>query len=321
MANGPRVLIVRFSSLGDIVLTTPLVRAIRARHPDAEITFVTKQRYAPVLRGNPHLARIMELDTDEPVRSLAARISDRSFDACLDLHGSLRSLLLRRMIRGPWAGYRKRRLERWKLLWLGGAASRTDTPVPERYFEAARSLGVVPDGRPAEVFPGDTDRQIAADLTPGPFVALAPGAQHRNKRWPSRHWRRLAQLIQDRGLEVVGLGTDEERSLLAETGVIDGFGLSLGSTAAVLARARLAICNDSGLMHLATAAGAPVLALFGPTVQGLGFAPYRAKARVLERQLACRPCSATGGAVCPLLHQRCLAGIDPLTVLRAMDAA
>jgi ADP-heptose:LPS heptosyltransferase len=282
---------------------------------------VTKRRYVGILDGNPHLRRVVALEPNETVSSLAKRLSGERFDACLDLHGSVRSRLLRRLLPGPWTGYRKRRLERWKLLWFGGASSRTDTPVPERYFDAARELGAVPDGRPAEVFPTDAERRAAEELTPQPFVALAPGAQHRTKRWPARHWARLAQLIRERGLDVVGLGTSEERKLLGEQPVIDGFGLSLGLTAAVLARARTAICNDSGLMHVATAVGAPVVALFGPTVQGLGFAPYRAKATVLERPLACRPCSATGGAICPLLHRRCLNGIDPSVVARAMEAA
>jgi ADP-heptose:LPS heptosyltransferase len=193
--------------------------------------------------------------------------------------------------------------------------------VAERYFDAAAGLDVHPDGHPAEIFPSAEDIDAATRLTPHPFVAFAPGARHRNKRWPSRHWRTLARLVRDRGLDVVALGTEAERTLLDGPGVINGFGLSLGVTGAVLARARLAVCNDSGLMHLATAAGTPVVALFGPTVQGFGFAPYHAKAQVLERRLACRPCSATGGAFCPLIHQRCLEGINPLTVARAMEAA
>jgi lipopolysaccharide heptosyltransferase II len=321
MPTGPRVLIVRFSSLGDVVLTTPLVRAIRTRHPDATITFVTKRHYAPLLAGNPHLDRVVALEPGESVGSLASRLAGESFDACLDLHGNLRSLLLRRSLKGRWTGYRKRRLERWRLLWLGGASSRADHPVAERYFDAARVLDVRPDGRPAEVFPSAGEQHAAAELAPRPFVALTPGAQHRTKRWPARHWRALAALVRNQGLDVVALGTDAERPLLDQPGVISGFGLSLGMTAALLGRARLAVCNDSGLMHLATAAGAPVVALFGPTVQGFGFAPYRAKARIVERYLACRPCSPTGGAFCPLLHRRCLEGIDPETVARAMEAA
>src|SRR5262249_9073136 len=157
-----------------------------------------------------------------------------TFDARLDLHGSLRSHLLRRHLGGQWSGYSKRRVRRWRLLWLGGASAHTDEPVAERYFEAARTLGVRPDGKPAEGFPSARDPETAAALVGERFVALAPGAQHRNKRWPARHWRSLARMIRDRGRVVVGLGVESERVLLDEPSVISGFGLSLGITAALL---------------------------------------------------------------------------------------
>ncbi|MBI4421730.1 MAG: glycosyltransferase family 9 protein [Gemmatimonadetes bacterium] len=314
MAAGPRVLIVRFGSLGDVILTTPLLRALRGAHPAATITFVTQRAYAPILDGNPRLDRVVALEPGESLRSLAARLAGDRFDHRLDLHGSLRSRLFRHLVPGAWRGYSKRRAARWRLVWFGGHGASPGAPVAEQYFAAARDLDVLPDGRPAEVFPSGAARRAAQALAPDGFVALAPGARHRTKRWPAAHWRALAERLLAAGRRVVAVGSDGERDLLSGPDVTDGYGLPLDVTAALLARATAAVCNDSGLMHLATAVGTPVVVLLGPTIRAFGFTPYRARAVVLERPLRCRPCSSSGSAFCPLLHHRCLRDIDAATV-------
>jgi ADP-heptose:LPS heptosyltransferase len=321
VSAAPRILLVRFSSLGDVVLTTPLVRALRRAFPSAEITFVTKRRYAALLGGNPAIDRIEALEAGESLRSLAGRLRGRPFDHGLDLQGSLRSLALRRAVRGRWTGYGKRRGRRWRLLLAGGHAQPDDVPVAERYFGAAAHLGIRPDGEPAEVFPSAPAREAAAALGPAGFVALAPGARHHTKRWPPGHWRALAERLAERGLAVVGVGDAAERELLCGGPIGEAYGAPLDVTAALLARALVVVANDSGLMHLATAVRRPVVALFGPTVRALGFSPYRAEAVVLERAMRCRPCSATGGPFCPLLHHRCLRDITPAEVAARVLAA
>lgn len=322
MAAGLRILIVRFSSLGDVILTTPLVRALRRGLPGATITFVTKRGYAPVLAGNPYVDRIATLAPGEPVRALAGRLLGSGFDHMLDLHQSLRSRWLRRYLPGRWSGYDQRRAARWRLLWFGGHDAPSGVPVAERYFAAARALSVAPDGEPAQVFPSEADRATARAIAPASFVALLPGARHRTKRWPPAHWRVLADALAARGIRLVALGNDAERRMLEGPGVTAAYGQPLGITAALLERARVAVCNDSGLMHLASAVGTPVVTLFGPTVRAFGFAPYRAPAIVLERPLGCRPCSSSGSAFCPLGHHRCLAGLEPgVVAARVLEAA
>ena len=321
MADTPRILVVRFSSLGDVILTTPLLRALRARHAGAAITYVTKRQYVPVLENNPHVARLLALEPGDGIRTLVDLLRHEAFDARLDLHGSLRSWRLRQALGGSWSRHPGHRVRRWRMLWFGTAAAAPLAPVAERYFAAARALEVEPDGKAAEVFPSGMDQAAAEAIAPQPFVALAPGARHRTKRWPAAHWRALAGLVRERGLQVVALGTSGEQHLLGGPGITSGFGLSLGITAALLARARVVVCNDSGLMHLAGAVGGRVVTLFGPTVPAFGFAPYRTDAVVLERALGCRPCSAAGGPLCPLLHHRCLSGITPRAVADALVAA
>ena len=138
----PNILIVRFSSIGDILLTTPLLRAIRHRHRDARITVLTKQASAPLLSHNPHVDRIIALGPGQSLRSLAAEVRAGSFTHRLDLHGSLRSRALRAMAPGRWTSYPKHRIARALLIHTKRNRYRDRRPVPERYFEAARDLDV-----------------------------------------------------------------------------------------------------------------------------------------------------------------------------------
>jgi heptosyltransferase II len=323
------VLLVRFSSIGDVLLTTPLVRALRRRHPDARLVFVTKRALAPLVADNPHLSEVVTLEPQEPVRHLAARLATLHPTHGLDLHGSLRSRALRLLVRCRWAGYRKRRLSRTLLIAtkLDVYGARGSVPVPERYFAAARHLDVRPDGGPPEFFVGAPAKQRVSEWLAGkglgeaPIAALAPGAAHATKRWPVGHWTQLAAQLRAVGLAPVVLGGPEDRGLaaqLAEYAAGAAGEFSLQETGALLARARVLVSNDTGVMHMATGVGTPVVALFGPTVRQFGFFPYRARAAVLERPLDCRPCSAMGSARCPMGHHRCLGDIAPAEVAAAV---
>src|SRR6266581_2193653 len=328
------VLLVRFSSIGDILLTTPLVRALARRHPEAKLVYVTKRALAPLVSDNPHLADVVTLAPDEPVRHLARRLRACGPTHGLDLHGSLRSSALRLLVRCRWAGYRKRKLARTLLIAtkLDGYRRRASSPVAERYFEAARRLDTRPDDGPPEfcLRPGATARtaQWLAErgLAGARLAALAPGAAHATKRWPIAHWSALAERLGAAGYRPVVVGGPEDRGLaqqlVAEGGsaVASAAGeFSLQETGALLARARVVVSGDTGVMHMATGVGAPVVALFGPTVAPFGFFPYRAPSVVLQRDLDCRPCSATGTATCPLGHHRCLADITPEEVAATVE--
>src|SRR5690606_35857484 len=186
-----KILLIRFSSIGDVILTTPLLRALRASYPDAVVHFATRRACAPLLEGNANVDRILTLPEDDEggLRALARTIRAERYDHILDLHGTLRARLLRLLVPGPrWRGYRKHTLRRWALTrlkqnWFGSVV-----PVPERYFDAAAALGVRPDGGPPEVFPSAEARAAAAaalraaGIAEGDaYVAIAPGAQHATK--------------------------------------------------------------------------------------------------------------------------------------------
>jgi heptosyltransferase-2 len=333
------VLLVRFSSIGDILLTTPLVRALARRHPDAKLVYVTKRAMAPLVADNPHLAEVVTLEPDEPIRHLARRLRLLAPTHGLDLHGSLRSAGLRLLVPCRWSSYPKRKLARTLLISTKLDVYGARTPVAERYAEAARGLDTRPDGGPPEfcLSPGATDRAaqwlVARGLAEAPLAALAPGAAHATKRWPITHWVELAGRLRAAGYRPVVVGGPEDRGLaqqlVAEGG--DGAGgggregvasaageFSLQETGALLARARVVVSGDTGVMHMATGVGTPVIALFGPTVAQFGFFPYHARSIVLERALDCRPCSATGTATCPLGHHRCLTDVTPAEVAAAV---
>ena len=331
------VLLVRFSSIGDILLTTPLVRALARRHPEAKLVYVTKRAMAPLVADNPRLTDVVTLEPGEPIRHLARRLRALAPTHGLDLHGSVRSAGLRLLVHCRWSGYFKRKLARALLIAtkLDAYRRRAPSPVAERYFEAARRLDTRPDGGPPEfcLGPGATDRaaQWLAERGLGGgarLAALAPGAAHATKRWPVAHWSALAERLGTAGYRPVIVGGPEDRGLaqqlVAEGGggnpIVSAAGeFSLQETGALLARARVVVSGDTGVMHMATGVGTPVVALFGPTVAQFGFFPYRAPAAVLERGLECRPCSSTGTAACPLGHHRCLTDITPEEVAATVE--
>ena len=328
----PNILLVRFSAIGDILLSTPLVRALRRRHRDARIAYVTRRVFSPLLRHNPHLNEVIEWDESVPLARLGGELRERGFTHRLDLHGSLRSRRLRWHTGGRWTTYPKHRLARTALIRFKRDLYRDRRPVAERYFDAARDLEVTPDGGSLEVFLTGAERNAARAFLEArgigvtrQLIALAPGAAHFSKRWPTHHWIALVRRLTEAGNDVVVIGgpddvaTAEVVAAAGDDRAVSAAGTTdlLGS-AALLKQARALVSGDTGAMHLATAVDTPVIGMFGPTVERFGFFPYRAKSAVLQRELSCRPCSAHGGPVCPLRHHRCLQDLMPVDVLEAL---
>jgi len=317
--------------MGDVLLTTPLVRALRRRHPSAELTYVTKRQWVSLLEHNPRLNHVIGFDPGTPLGELSAELASRRFTHCLDLHGSLRSHRIRRAVRGRWRSYPKHRLARTLLIRTKRDFYRDRRPVAERYFDAAKDLDVQPDEQGLEIFIHRATqakaRQFLATTGIGAnrsMVALAPGAAHATKRWPVDHWRRLVTLLVPQyDVLIVGGGDDvavaEELAALGGGRAASAAGrFDPAGSAALLKEARCTVSGDTGPMHLSTAVGTPAVALFGPTVRNFGFFPYRARATVLERDLPCRPCSPHGGPTCPIGTHACLATLEPETVAEAV---
>jgi lipopolysaccharide heptosyltransferase II len=333
-----KTLVIRFSSAGDIVLATPLLRALRTRFPHAEIDFAVKRDYAGLIRHHPALTNVLELPDGKDrgaLRRLRSEVRARRYDLLIDIHGSLRSRYLclgaSRVVR-----IRKRVLARWVLVRLkknvydrwGGAPS-----VVDRYLETVRGYGVTDDGKGLELFPSPEDERAAAGILAGSGiregergVVLAPGARHWSKRWPGERFAEAGAALADSRVFILG-GTDDA-ALCADVAsrirrqapgaeVLDLAGrLSLSACALVMDRASVVITNDTALMHIAAARKRPVVAIFGPTVREFGFFPVGTANVVLERDgLPCRPCTHIGGPTCPAGHFRCMLETQPSTVV------
>ena len=328
----PNVLAVRFSSIGDILLTTPLLRAIRRSHPGARITVLIKRDYVALLSHNPHVDLVLGLSPSRSLLSLASELRGDRYTHLLDLHDNLRSRALRLLVPGRWRTYPKHRLARAWLIHAKRNRYRDRRPVAERYFSAARDLGVQPDGCPPDFYLGPEAGDQVSDWLramgleeEANIVALAPGAAHATKRWPIEHWRALVARNLESGAAVVIVGGPSDADLgatLAEQGggrVVSAAGIfGLQATAALIQRARVLVSGDTGVMHMASAVRTPVVGLFGPTVEAFGFFPYTPRASVVELPLPCRPCTAQGSSRCPLGHHRCMIDIQPSVVYEAL---
>ncbi|MBI5015083.1 MAG: glycosyltransferase family 9 protein [Deltaproteobacteria bacterium] len=333
-ADRPRALLVRLSSLGDVVLATAALEALREDVPGLEVHVLTKPSFREVFSGNPAVAQVKEWWPSQGVAATALGLRREGYDWVVDLHANLRTRLLRLALPGPrWSVYAKGSRRRRLAVALKRPQLLGTRHVVDRYLDALGPLGVRPFRRLPRLYPTDAEREAAARRLAQagwrdgePLLALAPGARWATKAWPPEHWAALLQGLSARRLGVpVLLGGAEEAPLcrgILEASGAPGVSLAgeatLRETTAILGAAAVLICNDSAPLHLAAAVRTPVVALFGPTVRGFGFSPLGARDRVLEIDLDCRPCSLHGTARCPRGHHRCLRDV---AVDRVLDAA
>ena len=336
-----KTVIFRLSSLGDILLTTPFIRALRkAAGPDAQIDFVVKEQYVDLVRYNPHLSVIHTLESSGGMTalfSLAASLRMQKYEVIFDLHKSLRTAALRLLLRSPRSEVvNKRTVRRWELVhWKRGIGKGFLNAV-ERYCETLRPYGITPDVNGLEIaIPEDvlrrTAEQVAARMNPHTkvVIGICPGARHFTKRWPWNKYVDVARrLIKDQGASILLFGGQEERDIceriaqqLPAAPVLNLAGsFSILETAAAMDACAVVVTNDSGLMHLAAARKRPVAALFGSTTRELGFFPYGTKSIAIEEVgLPCRPCSHIGLDHCPEKHFRCMLDLSVDEVVGAVQ--
>lgn len=316
-----RTLVLQTAWLGDVLLTTPLLHALAARHGPVDV-LVTPDA-APLLEPHPAVAAVLTYDKRGRERGPVAfwrrarALRTRRYELAVLAQGSVRSGLLARAAGIPWrVGFADEPAARW-------CTDRRHRP-PGHQAERLLALAIHPHGTNAALSLAltDTDHSLAAAAladagVTGPFVAVAPGSARPTKRWP--FYRELAALLAPEvPVVVLGLPGDGWEPAGGARRVANLTGLPLRASAAVLARAAVAVVNDSAPLHLAQAVGTPVVALFGPTHPRLGFGPRGARDVVLGLDLACRPCSTHGGPRCPLRHHRCLRDLAVATVRDAV---
>ena len=354
LPDDARILIVRFSSLGDVVKCTALPRLIHNRYPRARITFVTAEANLELIRDNPHLERAIGFQRRDGLGGLlrlAADLRGQGVDLVADVHRSLRSRLLTALLRAPRTDYSKRTLQRALLIHF----RRNTYPGPGTvafgkeadFLAGLRPYGVEDDGQGTELHLHRLEAdpalhaRFAAELAQlddwrrkgRPVLGVAPVAAWDLKRWPLAHVRALLEGYVERtggGFVLFGGPADADVPPLAqglETHAISLVGrTSHLESAWFAARCDLMLANDTGMSHIAEAVGRDAVVFFGPTSREWGYFPGREGSRVLERALPCRPCTRMGEGPCTHpRHKACLAGIAPAealeTVLERLEAA
>ena len=318
-----KILVLRFSSIGDIVLTTPVVRALARQLPGAEVHFATKPAYRGLLEANPYVAKVHLLGGS--LRELVQQLKAEKFDYVVDLHHNLRTLLITRQLGVKSSSFDKLNWQKWLL--VNAKIDRLPrVHIVQRYLAAAAPLGVHDDGQGLDYFiPADQEIDLAS--LPAPFaagyVAVAIGAQHATKRLPLEKLVELCQRLAPRPVILLGGPEDapvaeaimaavsQENSLshsVTQSLIANGCGrYSLHQSASLLRQAELVVSHDTGLMHIAAAFGRPIVSIWGNTVPEFGMYPFRTEYQVLEvAGLSCRPCSKIGFDKCPQGHFKCM---------------
>jgi ADP-heptose:LPS heptosyltransferase len=332
-----KILVIRFSSIGDIVLTTPVVRCLKHTFPEAEIHYLTKKRFEQILAPNPYINKLHLLEDN--LQEVIGRLRQEHFDYVVDLHHNLRTLIVKTALMKPSSSYNKLNMEKWLLVQFK-VNRLPPVHIVDRYMATVAGLGVKNDGRGLDYFIAPEQRvDIRNDLPEafhGGYIAWAIGGQQFTKRYPAH--KIIETLTQaDPSMPVVFLGgkedvhlAEEVLELVKDRPLYNACGrLSLGQSASLAEQARLVISNDTGLMHIAAAFKKPLISIWGNTVPEMGMSPYTGNAAGLIPQyvaevpmaeLSCRPCSKLGFGACPKGHFKCMNDIDSAAIAAKIEA-
>lgn len=322
-----KILLIRFSSIGDIVLTTPVARCL-SRQLGAEVHFFTKRAFAPVLEPNPHVRRVFSFEKE--LSEILPALRRERYDWVLDLHHNLRSARVKWSLGRPARSFDKLNLEKWLLVHTG-IDRLPDRHIVHRYMATAEHLGVRYDGQGLDYFIPESEevnvRGFAPGVMPGAYVAFAIGANHATKRMPEE---KIADVCRRIPLPVLLLGGKAEQAAGARIAATAGAHvhdlcgrLSLHQSASVLRQSARVATHDTGLMHMAAALRKPIVSLWGNTVPKFGMYPFypddmSANTTFEMAGLPCRPCSKIGYDRCPKGHFRCMNDLDTAAIAEAL---
>lgn len=332
MNEPQKILVIRFSSLGDIILTTPVYKNLKTAWNHCHITVAVKEKYAGILEGNPDVDQLLVLREAESIFSFVRRVRKEKFSILIDLHNNLRSNLVS-LLSGATQKIRYK-----KAFWKRRLFVRQRVQDPElerhtihRYLDALKNLGITTQFvRPEIQMPLSAaqfdfnDLLSVHDIRPGKIlVGINPGSVWKTKQWlPERFAEVADRLMDESDCKIILFGSNKDsdsvesvRRSMKHSAINLCGKTDLKQLAGLIARCALFITNDSGPMHLACAANVPVVAIFGTTTKELGFFPCGEKSVVVELKLPCRPCTLHGSEKCPLTHFRCMREITTEMVL------
>lgn len=316
-----KLLIIRLSSIGDIVLTSPVIRCLKKQEIDSEIHFVTKECYKDVLKHNPNLHKLHMLGDD--LHKTIEELKEEKFDFIIDLHKNLRSSAIKRALKVPSESFAKLNFQKYlmvnfKINFL------PDKHIVDRYFHAVDLYGIKNDQKGLDYFISEEEEQSTMQLISKvgrPYIAIAIGATFSTKCYPTDMLIELCRKIPQPIILLGGHGDldrGEQISLESGSHVHNLSGkLSLNESAAVVKNAQKVLTNDTGLMHIAAAYKKDTIVFWGNTIPEFGMYPYQTRHFNAEvKGLKCRPCSKLGyKKKCPKGHFKCMMEIDQKQVL------
>lgn len=313
---GGKFLIIRFSSIGDIVLTSPVIRCLKQQVPDAEIHFLTKQAYRGLVSDNPYVDKVIVLGSSWDL--MMHQLQDEQYDYIIDLHHNLRTLRIKKVLSSarPFS-FNKLNIQKWLLTALK-INRLPDVHIVDRYLDTLKHFNIVNDGKGLDYFFPEKDKIRTKDLPVSHlfgYVGIVIGAALNTKKLPVHKLKELCVNIK---YPIVLLGGPEDRIAGDEIASVDTIKIynacgkfSLNESADIVQYAKLIITHDTGLMHIAAAFKRPVISVWGNTVPEFGMAPYygdvvikNEKAEI--KNLSCRPCSKIGYDKCPKGHFKCM---------------
>lgn len=324
----PSFLLIRFSSIGDVVLTSPVIRCLRAKFPNAQIDFLTREPFSPLVKHNPYLNRVFTFKKD--ISEVLPELREANHTYLIDLHKNLRSALLKMRLNGLVFTYHKLNFRKWLHVRLKVQALPA-VHIVDRYLDALETFGVKNDEQGLDLFLPN-DAIIPMEVLPpshrNGFVVFVIGAAHFTKRLPDRHWLSIGE---NSPYPIVLMGGKEDKDrgdalakAIGNKAYNAAGAFSLLQSASIIQQAMGVVSNDTGLMHMAAAFQKPIVSVWGNTVPAFGMWPYEPRhieriAIVENTSVSCRPCSKIGYRACPKKHFQCMEGLQPDVILEALN--
>jgi ADP-heptose:LPS heptosyltransferase len=309
-----KILLVRFSSIGDIVLTSPVIRCLKKQIPNVTLHFLTKKKFESIVNANPNIDRVITIEKN--INEVTQSLKKEKYDYVIDLHHNIRTLRLKWKLGVKNFSFPKLNIQKWLLVQFK-INQLPKKHIVERYFEAVKSLNVVNDQLPCDYFiPSEDEIKVAEKYQITQFVAIAIGAQFATKRLPVS---KMSEIIEKIDVPIILLG-DQFDTITAQE-LINKFPdkqmfnacgtLNLNQSASVVKQAAVLLTHDTGLMHIASAFQIKIVSVWGNTVPDFGMYPYYPQKKEAfsiheVKGLACRPCSKIGFQSCPKKHFKCM---------------
>lgn len=309
-----KVLLIRFSSIGDIVITSTVSRAVRNKYPDAEIHFLTKENFKSLVEHSPYINQVKCLVNGKD-KELIADLKSENYDLVIDLHKNLRTTRIKNALKTKWVSYDKLNTKKW--LFVNFKINLLPKiHLVDRYFQSLEKLSIANDHKGLEYFfPKDFSYDLnSIGLHKKEYISIAVGGTYYTKQIPIE---KLILLIEKLDFKVVLLGggkADEQKAneladKITNSLVINLVNqLSLHESAYLIQHAKSLVTGDTGLMHIASCFDTPIETLWGNTHPDLGMYAYVSDKRVNNHQvsLQCNPCSKLGSDSCPRGHFKCM---------------